>query len=301
MGVLIMAIIYKWGKHPFEVLTMNDARQIVKAGVFIFASEDSKFISVRWTAYFIGETNNFRSLSRNLLWDKAQKMGANHVHILTMDNESERKTLIKDFIKIYNPVINLESENQAKQLFEKLTQAKPLVINQSEQSTQPETKEKTMSDYPDTNATSRRQYDAIPKEKETMPNDTEITGQLGETKAKLELLYQYEKHYLELIKEYKEEIKFANSLQEDLRRERSQFFTQTLKEVIQTMKTAEVDKTVSAQWIQELVASYTKSIDLSGDLAKTHVIEILSLLTSDTKREAAEAQLDSISTKTDAK
>ncbi len=165
-----------------------------------------------------------------------------------------------------------------------------------------------MSDYPqkkDTiipvNPTSRRKYDVIPNEEEIMPNDTEITEQLSETKAKLELLYQYEKHYLELIKEYKEEIKFANSLQEDLRRERSQFFTQTLKDVIQTMKTAEVDKAVSAQWIQELVASYTKSIDLSGDLAKTHVIEILSLLTSDTKREAAEAQLDSIGKKTDVK
>ena len=214
-------------------------------------------------------------------------MGATHVHILAIDNELERKTLIKDFIKIYNPVINLESKNQSEQLFKKLTQS--------------ETKEETMSDHPDTNATSRRQYDEIPKEEETMPNDTEITGQLSETKAKLELLYRYEQHYLELIKEYKEEIKFANSLQEDLRRERSQFFTQTLKDVIQTMEAAAVDKTVSAQWIQELVASYTKSIDLSGDLAKTHVIEILSLLTSDTKREAAEAQLDSIAKKTNAK
>ncbi len=158
-----------------------------------------------------------------------------------------------------------------------------------------------MSDLSKTEATSRRQYDEIPNEEEIMPNDTEITEQLSETKAKLELLYQYEKHYLELIKEYKEEIKFANSLQEDLRRERSQFFTQTLKDVIQTMKTAEVDKAVSAQWIQELVASYTKSIDLSADLAKTHVIEILSLLTSDTKREAAVAQLDSIGKKTDVK
>jgi hypothetical protein len=128
----------------------------------------------------------------------------------------------------------------------------------------------------------------------------EISGQLSETKNKLELLYQYEKHYLGLIKEYKEEIKFANTLQEDLRRERTLFFTQTLKDVIQTMKIAEVDNGVSAQWIQELVASYTKSIDLSSDLAKTHVIEILSILTAETKREAADAQLDTISKKADA-
>lgn len=135
---------------------------------------------------------------------------------------------------------------------------------------------------------------------EIMSNNMEISGQLSETKNKLELLYQYEKHYLGLIKEYKEEIKFANTLQEDLRRERTLFFTQTLKDVIQTMKIAEVDNGVSAQWIQELVASYTKSIDLSSDLAKTHVIEILSILTAETKREAADAQLDTISKKADA-
>lgn len=121
-----------------------------------------------------------------------------------------------------------------------------------------------------------------------------------ETETKLELLYKYEKHYLELIKDYKEEIKFANSLQEDLRRERSQFFTQILKDVIQTMKTEEVDKSISAKWIQELVASYTKSIDLSSDLAKTHVIEILSILTTEAKQEAAEAKLDAIGKKENA-
>ena len=128
--------------------------------------------------------------------------------------------------------------------------------------------------------------------KEDMTTDAQPAGPLVETKTKLDLLFQYEKHYLELIKEYKEEIKFANTMQEDLRREKTQFFTQTLKDVIQTMKTAEIDKNVSGQWIQELVASYTKSIDLSGDLAKTHAIEVLSMLTSETKRQVSDAKLD---------
>jgi hypothetical protein len=58
------------------------------------------------------------------------------------------------------------------------------------------------------------------------------------------------------------------------------------------MKSAEIDKGVSGQWIQELVVSYTKSIDLSGDLAKTHAVEILSMLTSETKRQVSDAKLD---------
>ncbi len=131
----------------------------------------------------------------------------------------------------------------------------------------------------------------------------EITSQLSEeqtpeglleTKSKLDLLYQYEKHYLELIKEYKEEIKFASSLQEDLRRERSQFFTQTLREVVQTLQTQEIDKKVASQWIEELVASYTKSIDLSSDLAKTHVVQVLSIFKEEAKQEVSKAKLDNI-------
>ena len=123
-------------------------------------------------------------------------------------------------------------------------------------------------------------------------DDTEV---LNATKSKLDLLYQYEKHYLDLIKEYKEEIKFSASLQEDLRRERSQFFTQTLREVVQTLQTQEIDKKVASQWIEELVASYTKSIDLSSDLAKTHVVQVLSIFKEETKQEVSKARLDNIS------
>ena len=121
-----------------------------------------------------------------------------------------------------------------------------------------------------------------------------ISEKLSETNSKLTLLYEYEKHYLELIKQYKEEIKFANALQEDLRRERTQFFTQTLKDVIQTLKGAEIANDVTAKWIQELVESYTRSIDLSSDLAKTHVVEILNILMAATKKQAADASLDSV-------
>jgi len=124
----------------------------------------------------------------------------------------------------------------------------------------------------------------------TMPEE------LLKTRAKLDLLYQYEKHYLELIKEYKEEIKFAGSMQEDLRRERSQFFTQTLREVVQTLQAQEIDKKVASQWIEELVASYTKSIDLSSDLAKTHVVQVLSIFKEEAKQEVSKAKLDNFGT-----
>ncbi|MDO8939512.1 MAG: hypothetical protein Q7U98_10150 [Methylicorpusculum sp.] len=249
-----MAEIYHWDKYAFVVLAMSQEYLSKNAGVFVFAGEKTQLWSPpSFIPYFIGETNNFQALKTNPLWTTATKMGATHLHTLTV-GELERKSIAEKLLKIYNPR-----------------------LNQLEHFTQPTPMEATMS------------------------NDVHISEQLSETKSKLELLYQYEKHYLGLIKEYKEEIKFANTLQEDLRRERTQFFTQTLKDVIQTMNVAQVDNAVSAQWIQELVDSYTKSIDLSGDLAKTHVIEILSILTGESKREATSAQLDNISKKADVK
>ena len=92
---------------------------------------------------------------------------------------------------------------------------------------------------------------------------------------KLEILYEHEKKHLDLLKEYKEEIKFARTMQEDLRRERSQFFAQTLKEVSTTLKQAQVDDVVAADWVQELVRSYTASLDVSGDLVRTTALDRL--------------------------
>jgi len=104
---------------------------------------------------------------------------------------------------------------------------------------------------------------------------------------RLQILFEYEKHCLTTIKEYKEEIKFAASLQEDLRRERSQFFTQTLKEVSTTLKQAEVDSETVSEWTKELVKSYTTSLNLSSDLAKTHITDMMGNIREDAKTEVS--------------
>jgi hypothetical protein len=153
--------------------------------------------------------------------------------------------------------------------------------------------ESTMSQEKFINSKTKSMEPTMSEALQINENAVEMPNELLETEAKLELLYQYERHYLDLIKEYKEEIKFANTLQEDLRRERSQFFTQTLKDVVQTMKNAEVDKNVAAQWLEDLVSSYSKSIDLSSDLAKTHVVQVLSIFKEEAKQEITKAKLDS--------
>ncbi|EMV0255480.1 TPA: nickel transporter [Vibrio cholerae] len=102
-------------------------------------------------------------------------------------------------------------------------------------------------------------------------------------KTKLEVLYNFEKSYLELVKEYKEEIKFASTLQEDLRKERSKFFSETLKEVSHTLSESQVDDDVASKWLKELVDSYTKSLDLSSGLIEEHTLDTIGKIRSEAK------------------
>jgi len=116
----------------------------------------------------------------------------------------------------------------------------------------------------------------------------ENTVSLTTLQEKLKVLYEYEKNYLELVKEYKEEIKFAATLQEDLRKERTKFFSESLKEVSATLKESQVDSNVASIWIRELVNSYTKSLDLSSGLIEDHTIDMIGEIRQKAKQEAVE-------------
>lgn len=94
-------------------------------------------------------------------------------------------------------------------------------------------------------------------------------------KERLQILYENEKHYLDILKEYKEEIKFAAALQMEIRKEEANFFSSTLKEVCQSMKETQIDPQYQSQWIYDLVTSYTSSLRLSSKLAEEHVINLL--------------------------
>jgi len=115
---------------------------------------------------------------------------------------------------------------------------------------------------------------------------------LNSLKAKLSVLFEYEKNYLELVKEFKEEIKFASSIQEDLRKERAKFFSETLKEVSSTLTESQVEDEVASQWLKELVNSYTKSLDLSGGLIEEHALDMIGKI-----REKAKEQKNNVEIK----
>jgi len=109
--------------------------------------------------------------------------------------------------------------------------------------------------------------------------------------SKLKILFEYEKNYLELVKEFKEEIKFASSIQEDLRKERAKFFAETLKEVQSTLKESQVDNEVASVWVKELVSSYTKSLDLSEGLIEEHTIDMIGKIREEAKQEVKKSNI----------
>jgi len=111
-----------------------------------------------------------------------------------------------------------------------------------------------------------------------------LEAEAKKRKIDLTILYEYEEHYLNLIKNYKEEIKFANSIQEELRKERSKFFSDSLKEVSKTLTETKVDEIVASKWIEELVNSYTQSLDLSNDLVKVNIMDTIGKLRNETSK-----------------
>ncbi len=65
-------------------------------------------------------------------------------------------------------------------------------------------------------------------------------------KEKLDVLYNYEKNYLMLVKEFKEEIKFCKCHTRRFKtKKKAKFFAETLKEVSDTLKKSEVSSEVA--------------------------------------------------------
>ena len=48
--------------------------------------------------------------------------------------------------------------------------------------------------------------------------------------------------------------------------------------ISRTLKESQIDDAVAAEWLKELVNSYTKSLELSNELTQTHMIDLISII-----------------------
>ena len=96
--------ICKWLEYEFTVYEPLEARRQKDGGVYIFAKFN---LSGTWNALYIGETESFAErLPNHEKWDRAERMGATHIHLRVYYTEAMRKSVEKELINYYRPPLN---------------------------------------------------------------------------------------------------------------------------------------------------------------------------------------------------
>lgn len=87
----------------------------------------------------------------------------------------------------------------------------------------------------------------------------------------IQVLYEYEKHYLEMVRKYSQEIKFIEDMLSDSRREQETFYSKTLPDIINKLnQDAGVDEDMKKVWLNRLTTNIQRSFTLSETLIKNY-------------------------------
>lgn len=77
-----------------------------------------------------------------------------------------------------------------------------------------------------------------------------------------------ERFHMELVHDYKEEIKFLSDLLEKTRKERTEFFGKTLLEIRKSIEGNGVSKEISEEWLRALEENMRNSFNMSDALIR---------------------------------
>lgn len=82
----------------------------------------------------------------------------------------------------------------------------------------------------------------------------------------LQVLYDYEKHYMELIKQHKNEIVFIENMLKDYRQKNIDFFNNQLSRISQKLDAEHIDKDMKNAWLKRLEENMNRSFAISEKL-----------------------------------
>lgn len=84
----------------------------------------------------------------------------------------------------------------------------------------------------------------------------------------IQVLYDYEKHYMELVRKYGNEIQFISDMLQNFRKEQELFYKETLPEIKEKLSqdSAGVDEEMKRVWLQRLTTNIDRSFGLSETL-----------------------------------
>lgn len=104
----------------------------------------------------------------------------------------------------------------------------------------------------------RSAFDAFHKR---TPKNTDTTAQM---------LFDYEEHYMRLVKSYRHEIEFINDLHTTHAQEVKNFYANDLPAIQQKLSAEPIADDVRREWLKHLEQHMSKSFDMSG-----HFIDVL--------------------------
>lgn len=92
----------------------------------------------------------------------------------------------------------------------------------------------------------------------------------------IQILYEYEKHYLEMIRKYRDEIEFIQNLLKEYREEYTEFYENTLPEIKNKMiEDVCIDDEMKKVWLSRLTTNMERSFGLSESLINDYATKSL--------------------------
>lgn len=102
----------------------------------------------------------------------------------------------------------------------------------------------------------------------------------------LEELRRYQKHHMEMLKNYEDQIAFLDKMLRDCREERKRFFAEDLPKISKKMIEEHVDDAIRKEWLTRLEKAMEHSFEESDRLAVAFAVQ-----KADEFREAMEEKL----------
>lgn len=82
----------------------------------------------------------------------------------------------------------------------------------------------------------------------------------------IQTLYEYEKHYMKLVEEYKDEISFIENMLSDYRQEQVKFFKEDIPAIHKKFQEEHVDENMEDIWLKRLADNMERSFSISEKL-----------------------------------
>lgn len=90
----------------------------------------------------------------------------------------------------------------------------------------------------------------------------------------IQILYDYEKHYMELVRKYNSEITMIANMLSDFRSEQKQFYKEILPQVIDKLNQDEgIDNKMKEIWLKQFTENMNRSFFLTETLINNYTIK----------------------------